>query len=244
MKRFVPSLVVTLVAVCAMGLMATSAFALPDVSLTLCTGSCVYPLHLHYSSNTVKTTFENVNGVVFAGEGLVVSSTAGSLTALGTFTAVFLKVAKGTEKCFNQGTEANGEVAIEGGASAVYTSLAGSSQGLQIGELFLLKELTGATEVVCPTNANKIKVKGSVLTSVNTGAGSGSTTQLTGGRTRVRGRGGKQEFRAFYNDAGTGVLAKLESNVDGAGFKETNNEVEGEPEETALEGKMFVVSGR
>ena len=61
---------VALVAVCAMGLMATSAFALPDVSITLCTGACVYPLHINYNNETVKTKLENVNGGVLSGEGL------------------------------------------------------------------------------------------------------------------------------------------------------------------------------
>ncbi len=55
---------------------------------------------------------------------------------------------------------------------------------------------------------------------------------------------GKQQYRAYWNDAATGLLAKLEANVSSTGFKESNQVVEGEPEATALEGKMFLVTGR
>ena len=73
----------TLVAMCVTCFMATSSFGLPDVSLTLCAGTCAYPLHLNYSSNTVRTGLENVNGSILTGEGLHVLSLFGSLTALG-----------------------------------------------------------------------------------------------------------------------------------------------------------------
>ena len=232
------------VVMCAMGLMATSAFALPDVSITLCTGSCVYPLHTNYESATVKTKLENVNGGVLTGEGLHLLVLLGQLSNEGTFRAIFLKVTKGTEKCFNQGVEANGEVLTEGPVALVYTSLAGSTQGLQLGALFSPKELTGATEISCPTNANKTKVKGSMLGTENNAEGAGNTTQLTSGRGRLSGSLGKAAFRAYYNASGVGQLAQLLSNVDGAGFKESNQVVEGEPLLEALEGKMFVVSGR
>ena len=55
MKRFWKILGVMLAAMWAMSLMATSAFALPDISITL--GS--YPLHLNYLSNTVITKLES-----------------------------------------------------------------------------------------------------------------------------------------------------------------------------------------
>ena len=133
MKR-VKLLGMVLVAMCATGLMATSALALPDVSITLCTGDCVYPLHLNYSNETVGTKIETAGGVVITGTGLHILILLGQLSNEGTFRAIFVKLVKGTEKCFNQGTEANGEVLFEGPVDVVYTSLAGSAQGLQLGE--------------------------------------------------------------------------------------------------------------
>jgi len=235
---------VALVAVSAMGLMATSAFALPDVSITLCTGACVYPLHINYNSETVKTKLENVNGGVLTGEGLHLLILIGQLSNEGTFRAIFLKVLKGTEKCFNQGEVENGEVLTEGPVALVYTSLAGSTQGLQLGELFTPKELTGGTEISCPTNANKVKVKGNVLSTVNNAEGAGNTTQLTAQKGLLSGSLGKAGFRAYYNASGVGQLAQLLSNIDGAGFKESNQVVAGEPLLEALEGKMYVISSR
>ena len=235
---------VMLAAICATGLMATSALALPDVSITLCTGSCVHSLGLSYSSSTVATKLENVNGGVLTGEGLDVSSSTGKLSNEGTFRAIFLKVTKGTEKCFNQGTEASGEVLTEGPVALVYTSLAGSAQGLQLGVLHSLKELTGTTEISCPTNSIKVKIKGNVLSTVSNAEGAGNTTQLTGGRGQLNGSSGKAAFRAYYNASGVGQLAQLLSNIDGAGFKESNEVVAGEPLLEALEGKMYVISGR
>jgi hypothetical protein len=206
-----------------------------------------WPLHLNYLSNTVKTELQNTSGGIFHGAGLHVLYLFGELTALGTFRAIFLKVEKGTELCFNQGVEANGEVSTEGSFHIVYTSLASSTQGLQLGVLYLPKELTGTAganqEISCPTSALKIKVRGSLIGTLNL-SGTTEATQLTGLKGVLNGVNGKQEFRAFWNDAGTGLLAKLESNISGAGFKESNEIVEGAPELTALEGKMFVLTSR
>ena len=235
---------VTLVAVCAMGLMATSAFALPDVSITLCTGACVYPLHISYNSETVGTKLENVNGGVISGEGFHLLILIGQLSNEGTFRAIYLKVGKGTEKCFNQGEVENGEVLTEGPVALVYTSLAGSAHGLQLGELLSPKELTGGTEISCPTNATKIKLKGSMLATVSNAEGAGNTTQLTAQKGSLSGSLGKAAFRAYYNASGVGQLAQLLSNIDGAGFKESNLVVAGEPVLEALDGKMYVISSR
>jgi hypothetical protein len=218
---------------------------LPDISITLCAPNCAssYPLHLNYLSNTVRTKLEAATGSVLSGEGLHVLYLIGELTALGTFRAIFLKVVKGTEKCFNQGVEANGEVLTEGSFHIVYTSLAGSTQGLQLGVLYLIKELTGTTEISCPTSATNVKVRGSMIGALNL-KGTAESSQLTGISSVLKGSLGKQSFRAYWNDAGTGLLAKLESNVSGTGFKESSQVVEGEPEATALEGKMFVITNR
>ncbi len=235
-------LYVTLVTMCTIGLVAASAFALPDISVTL---TSTFPLHLEYNSATVLTKLENANGGVLTGEGLKLLSLVTALGSPGTFHATFKKVEKaGVEKCFNTGVEANGEVATEGRSDIVYTSLAGSTQGLQIGVLLLLTPLTGAAEISCPTNANKMKVQGDIIASINLLAkGNTAQKQYSGMAGVLAGTTGKQTIRAFWNSAGTALLAKLESNIDGAGFKESNQVVEGEPEQTALEGKMFNVTG-
>ena len=225
---------VTLVALCAMGLMAASAFALPDISVTL---GGVFPLHLEYNNATNKTKLESASGVTLSGEGLKVTYGMGALAALGTFKAIFSRVVKGTEKCENTATE--GEVATEGEFHIVYTSLS----PLTLGTLYLVTELTGATEINCTENANKVKVKGDVIGAINLGS-STEATQFTGLKNHLSGTKGKQEFHTFYNDSGTAVTAKLEGNTDGAGYKESNQVVEGEPEATAEGGKMFVITSR
>jgi hypothetical protein len=249
MKRF-RLLGVMLVALCAMGVMASSAFALPDISITLCEPNCArsYPLHLNYLSNTVKTKLESTTGSVLSGVGLHVLYLIGELTALGTFRAIFLKVEKVVgEKCFNQGEEVNGEVLTEGSFHIVYTSLAGSSQGLQLGILFLVTELNEAhgNIIKCPKSGIDVEVQGSVIGTINQN-GSNNNTQLTGLKGLLSGTNGKQSFRAYWADlnlAGPALLAKLESDA-GAGFRESNQIVEGEPESTSLEGKMFVITSR
>jgi len=224
---------VMLAAMCAMGLMATSAFALPDISVTL---GGTYPLHLNYESTTVKTRLESTTGTALKGEGLKVLYLIGELTALGTFRAIFKEVVNGaeaTEKCLN--TSIAGEVLTEGSFHIVYTSLS----PLRLGTLFLVNEL----EIKCPVAGIGIKVKGSVIGTINT-PGTSSTEQLTGLKGVLSGSGGKQQFRNYYNDSGASVLAQLLCNQAGTGFKECNQVVEGEPEAIALESKMFVLSGR
>jgi hypothetical protein len=232
---------VMLTAVCAMGLMATSAFALPDISITLCTGACVYPLHLNYLSEEVKTKLESASGTALEGEGLHVLYLIGELSALGTFRAIFLHVVNGAEKeekCLNTGNA--GEVLTEGSFHIVYTSLAGSGFGLQLGTLYLVNAL----EIKCKAAAITINVKGSVIGAIRT-PGKENNEQLTGLKNLLSGSAGKQQFRAYYNDSSASLLAQLLCEKTGtAGFKECNQVVAGEPEATALEGKMFVVTSR
>jgi hypothetical protein len=225
----------------------TEVEVLPDISVTLCQPNCgrSYPLHLNYLSNTVKTELQSVAGSVLKGEGLHVLYLIGELTSLGTFRALFLKVTKGaSEKCFNQGEEENGEVLTEGSFHVVYTSLAGSSQGLQLGILYLVTELNEAHSniIKCPRSGIDVEVRGSVIGTLNLGGGT-EMAQFTGLKGLLNGTKGKQSFRAYWNDFGTALLAKLESDV-GAGFLESNQIVEGEPESTSLEGKMFVITNR
>jgi hypothetical protein len=220
---------------------------LPVLSITLCEPSCnkSYPLHLNYLSNTVKTELQSTAGSVLKGEGLHVLYLNGEPSPLGTFRALFLKVERAAgEKCFNKGEEPNGEVLTEGSFHIVYTSLAGSSQGLQLGILYLVTELNEAhgNIIQCVKSGIDVEVRGSVIGTLNL-SGTTENTQLTGIKTVLNGKNGKQSFRAYWNDQGTALLAQLLSSV-GAGFLESNQIVEGEPNPTALEGKMFVIYNR
>ncbi len=232
-------------AIGALGVLATSALALPDISITLCAPNCgsAYPLHLVWLSATVKPKLESTNGEVLSGEGWHWLYLLGELLPEGVLRVGLLRTRKGTETCFNQGEETNGETQMEGSFHVVYTSLAGSAQGLQEGILYLIKELTGATEISCPTNANTVKIRGSMIVALNL-SGSTESTQFGGMKGILNGTNGKQEFRAYYNAAGTAALAKLESNVDGAGFKETDYGVGVTQEWTALQGKMWLITNR
>jgi hypothetical protein len=235
-----------LAAACAVGLTATSAFALPDFAITLCEPNCSrsYPLHLNTLSNTLHVRLESTVGVVLSAEGLHELALFAELTALGTFRAIFLRIGKGTERCFNQGEEANGEVRLEGSFHVVYTSLAGSSQGLQLGILYLITELNEAhgNIIKCQQSGIDAEIRGSVIGAFNL-SGTTENTQFTSLKGVLNGSMGKQSFRAFWNDAGTALVAKLETDV-GLSFQESNVIVEGESVATALEGKMFVITSR
>jgi hypothetical protein len=229
---------VMLMVLCAMGLMVTSAFAaLPDISITLCTGACVYPLHLNYSSETVKWRLESASGTEIKSTGLHVLYLIGELSALGTYRAIFLHFVNGAEpaeSCLN--TANAGEVLTEGSFHIVYTSLS----PLTLGTLYLMNAIT----ITCPGAVITFKVKGSLIGAIRT-PGSSNTEQLIGLKDLISGSKGKQEFRAYENASGGKLLAQLLCEHTGiAGFKECNQVVEGEPEATALEGKMFVLSSR
>jgi hypothetical protein len=218
---------------------ATSAFALPDVSVTLEGAS--YPLHLEVTLLTVRTKLTNVVKEVLTGEGLLLLYLLTELGHLGTFEALFTKVAnKVGTKCFSEESakkDPSGEVLTKGTWHLVYTSLSGSSQGLQLGVLYLVSPV----EVVCGTEI--IKIKGDTLSSVQTLAGTETEeyTKLSG--VLLGNEAGKPNITVFYNEAGTSTKAKLEANF-GSGFKESDEEVEETVTVTALEGEMFLVTSR
>jgi hypothetical protein len=212
---------------------ATTAFALPDVSLTL-TGSA-FPLHLEVTLLTVKTKLSSASAVVASGEGLLLLLLANELSSLGTFEALFTNVVGEGEKCFSEENGAKdpaGEVLTKGTYHIVYTSLT----PLTLGTLFLVLEFT----LVC--GATKTKVRGNVLSSLN--AGASETTELTSDGGVLAGNGkGVPSLKTYYNNSGTAVSAKLEGN-SGAGFTQNAEEVEGEVTVTALKGNMFVITSR
>jgi hypothetical protein len=221
---------VALVALLALGVTtATSAFALPDVSLTLAGSS--FPLHLDVTLLTVPTQFSSSAGARLAGEGFLLALLANSLTSLGTFEMTLLKVEEGTTKCKTAGA-AEGVIETHGTYHIVYTSLS----PLALGELFLwapVTETCGATE---------FDLKGSVLSPIS-GAGT-EGTELTKISGILGGNGkGKPSLVTYYNQGGTAVKAKLEGEL-GAGFVEIAEEVKETVTVSASKTNMFVITGR
>jgi hypothetical protein len=218
---------------------ATSAFALPDVSVTL--EGATYPLHLEVTLLTVKTKLSNVVKESLSAEGLLLLFLLNELGHLGTFEALFTKIVnKAGTKCFseeNAKQDPSGEVLTKGTWHLVYTSLSGSTQGLQLGVLYLFSPV----EEVCGTEI--IKIKGDTLSSVQTLAGTEGTeyTQLSG--VLLGNKEGKPNITVFYNEGGTSTKAKLEANF-GSGFKEAAEEIEETITVTALKGAMFMVTSR
>jgi hypothetical protein len=218
----------TLVALCAMGLMTTSAFALPDVSLTL-SGSA-FPLHLSFAEAANATALETTAGGLLKGTGLKSEITITSLTALGTFKADFETVVDGTKKC-NTTSDAKGTVLTGGATHLVYTNLSPLLLGI-------LYEPT-AFEIEC--EGTFIEIKGTILSSLN-GIGS-ETTELNSSSGKLTGTKGVQEIKEYYNDGGTKVKTQLLANP-GNGFKEADQVVSGEPVFKAAGSNMFVITGR
>jgi len=217
----------------------TEVIVLPDVSVTL--AGATYPLQLEVTLLTVKTKLSNVVKENLKGEGLLLLLLLNQLGSLGTFEALFTKVInKSGTACFSEESskkDPSGEVLTKGTWHLVYTSLAGSTPGLQLGVLYLVSPV----EVVC--GAEIVKVKGDTLSSVVTPSGT-ETEEYTKMSGVLLGNGeGMPNIRVFYNDEGTSTKAKLEANF-GAGFKESDEEVEETVMLTALEGKMFVITNR
>ena len=225
---------VALVAVFAVGVMATSAFALPDVSITL-SGSA-YPLHLNYESSTVATELEDANGGVLTGKGLKLLLLSGELSALGTFRADFANVTEVSsgKKCHSTG-DPTATVLSEGSFHMVYTSL---SPNLQLGLLFL------PTEVKIECEGFNVKVKGSVISSVNLN-GTTEATEFTNikGSLAKGSTPGSQQISEYYNDAGTKIKAGLITTISSIEH-ESNEQVKEETTLTALSPNMFVITGR
>ena len=229
---------VAVAALCMMGIAtASSAFVLPDISLTL---GGTYPLHLEVTLLTVRTALSNVVKETITGEGLLVLYLLTALGHLGTFQALFTKTVKGIEPCFSEegiSKDPSGEILTKGSWHLVYTSLANSTQGLQLGILYLVSPV----KIKC--GPIEINVKGDTLSSVDTLAG-GEATEYTSLGGILKGDGeGHPNIKFFYNEGGTSVKAKLEANF-GTGFKEAAEEISELVTVTALESNMFVVTSR
>lgn len=215
-----------------------SASALPDISLTL--SGATYPDQMSITALTVKTKIADVAKNILKGEGVLLVAYLNELGHLGTYEALLTKVEKESTLCFSEEggkKDSSGEVLTRGTWHLVYTSLAGSPQGLQLG----LLALTSPVTVKC--GSSEVMIKGDGLGSVDTLTG-GETEEYTQLGGVVKGNGeGTPNIRFFYNEAGTGVKAKTEVNF-GTGFKEAAEEDEESVAVTGAEGKMIVITSR
>jgi hypothetical protein len=213
---------------------ATSAFALPDLSVTL---GGTYKLQLSDTEIATATKLSATAGKPLKGEGYLLIQIAKELTSLGSFLVEFREVQKEGTSCNSIGAEA-GKVEATGTYHLVYTSLAGSSQGLQLGTLFL----PATFEIECGKE-QLIRVRGSELASI-TRAGTQATELTEVGESLTGNGAGIPTFKFYYSDAGVAQEAKLESNF-GAGFVRAAEEIGGVIGLTAHEGgPMFVITGR
>jgi hypothetical protein len=207
-----------LTAVFALGVAtATSASALPDISLTLI---------------DLELTFNDNAGNLYTSIGYLLLLLTQQLTALGTFEELFLDVEdEQGEKCNSVG-DPLGEVLTKGTFHIVYTILS----PLRLGILFLYAPFT----IIC--GAAETDIRGSELVPIS-GAGTEGTELVSILIIFLANGKGKPSLTTYYNDGGTAVKAKLEAEA-GAGFMEAAEEDDVEITLLALKTNMFVITGR
>lgn len=219
---------VALVAMFAFGITATSAFALPDISIAL---GGTYPIHLQFGDNgKTKSLLETTTAQALHGEGLLLLLLTTELSALGKYEALFLNVIGPLPKTTNCNTEGDkkGEVLTKGEFHIVYISL----KPLTLGIAFLTELIT----IKCEKTTTE--VRGCALSSLE--AGEGEITKISG---ELTGKEGKNTLTKYFNDEGKEVSCKLESEF-GTGFKQSAEIVREPIPLEALEGKMFEITGR
>ena len=235
--KYFKVLVVGLVASFAVGVMAASAFALPDISITL-GGS--YPIHLERTLLSTKTALENTSGEKLTGEGILILLLATELTSLGLFEALFLHVKSAKRSCATTG-DSTGEVLTKGTWHIV---LGTNGTKKVLSTLFEPEEV----KITCPAAEGegelKVKVKGLVLSPYSEEGTEATEFQTILGKLEGTGTG-KQKQTKYVNDSGVEVTSQLLSNF-GNGFLESNQVLVSPTEVTllTLEGKMFVITGR
>jgi hypothetical protein len=224
---------VILGALFALGLTAANALAavnLPDISVTLTGG--VYPIEAKGTLTAAATKLGSSTGVTLSGTGVTLLLKTAELSALGTFTTVFTKVKNSEgDECSSSG-DAKGVVLVSGEFHLVPISLS----PLTLGILFLVSEL----EIACTAGVSPL-VRGNVIGSIN-GIGS-EATELTGFGGKLEGELGKQNISEYYNDGGTKIKAKLESEA-GTGFAAADENVEGEVKLEVAGSKMLTITNR
>lgn len=223
--RYLKVVGVAVVATFALGLLATSALALPDVHVL--SGES-YPLHLNYSNATVGTKLVNTGGSKLTGEGLSLLLLWKELSALGTWEATFSKVKDGTTPC-NSANDAAETVLVSGEVHVVELAPKKSNKAAV---LYLFNEF----EIIC--GKVKVKVKGSALSNITDPKAEECVELLTG---ELTGNGkGKNTFLKDINDTPEEVEGKLEANF-GTGFLQASEEVAEPVHLVVLEKKMFSI---
>jgi hypothetical protein len=216
----------------ALGIVATNATAsvkLPDISVTL---GGAYPIQIFGENTRVTTSLESVGDTLGQGRGETVLILITELSALGTFTAALTHIEAGEHVTCNSPGDESGVVLVSGELHAVQISLSPLEQGV----LLLVTEL----EVECPGSIIAL-VRGNMLASA-TGIGS-EGTELTSFGGVLKGEKGKQEISEYYNDGGTKIKARLESET-GSGFTASDENDSEEISNTVLGSQMIVMTGR
>jgi hypothetical protein len=167
----------------------------------------ILPVTLEGSFPSVKSDLSNPNGEAQSCSGAKVKGSITSAKAL-SLTLELEKCVKGTEKCNTAGAEAGREV-LPGSGSLVYLDKATK----EIGILFTQSEL----KIECPENINTLKLRGTIVIPVTP-----ANTKTTKVDLALQGNGkGKPTVESYENEKGEAEKAKLELNIDGAGYKES-----------------------
>lgn len=219
----------------ALAMMASSAFAavnLPDVSVTLAGGT--YPIHI-LGTSPAKTDLFDASGAVLKGEGVTLLLLTKELSALGTFTTDFTNVEEPKEqsKCSTPG-DAKGVVLVSGEFHVVPLEV---SAALPLGVLFLVSEF----EIKCEEGLNPI-IRGDTLSTLED-LGT-ETTELTKVLGTLEGsESGEPALTSYFNNGGTKITVKLETEA-GAGFVKSAENVVGPVDLSVLGSQMIVITGR
>jgi hypothetical protein len=216
-----------------MAVVAAGAYAevkLPDLSVTLLGGA--YPLHSQGSLAKAATTLSGTTGNMVSGEGVTILFLSTELSALGTFTADFTKIALPEGKPCSSVGDAAGVILLSGEFHLVPIDLS----PLTLGVLYLLSEF----ELTCEGGVI-VLFRGNLLSTLN-GIGSEATELAGFGGTLVAEKG-KSEISEYYNDGGTKVKAKLEAEA-GIGFVAAAQNIVGELGVSVLGSQMAVITNR
>jgi hypothetical protein len=220
-------LCVALVVPAILGTIATSSIALPDISIAL-GGS--YPLRGEFPDNgKTSVKLETTAGSRLEGKGLKAAGSIEKLSASGKAELEILGVKQGTNSCNSTG-DAKETVLLKDTLALVPVKLI----PLEIGILHTGEEVT----IEC--GKIKIKIKGSVIHTLNAGKEGEELAEVGG---KLEGSKGKNTLTKYFNDEGKEVNAFLEANF-GTGFIQCDVVVGEEIKIKALEGKMFEITGR
>jgi hypothetical protein len=217
----------------ALGAMAASAsaFTLPDVSIAL---GGTYPIHSEGSLPTAATELSTNAGSRLTGTGVSLLLLTLELSALGSFSSTFLAVKRTTEECHSVGDQQG--VVLVAGEFHIVLGPGGTKKLLYI--LFLVTRFI----IICESGL-ELEVQGSTLGTFALN-GEVETEEYEVSRGKLEGKKGIQALSEYFNDGGTIVKAVLLSEIGGAGFVPSAQNVAGELILTTLNGKMYTVTGR